>query len=104
MEKSEYVIQEGDTLTKIAFKNNISISKIKKLNNIGGDEYLYPGRKLKITETVGILTGLDINELENDIKMVPPELLRKRANSVHGKFVVNIVKYSSKIGFEALDG
>jgi LysM repeat protein len=82
MEQTEYVIQDGDSLTKIAFKNSISISKLKKLNNIGNDDYLYPGRKLKIKE-VPVQEGF---ELEHDVDLFAPELIRKRSNSVKGEF------------------
>lgn len=41
-----YVVQTGDTLTKISLKYSISVDTIVKLNNIKDKNVIYPGQKL----------------------------------------------------------
>jgi len=45
--KTIYVVKSGDTLSGISSKNNISIKKIKKLNNLKSDN-IKAGQKLRI--------------------------------------------------------
>ena len=81
MDNGEYVIEEGDTLTKIAFKNQISIFKLKKLNNIDTDDYLYPGRKIRIQESQALPAEVEIDDVNQD-DVFAPTLVRKRSNSI----------------------
>jgi N-acetylmuramoyl-L-alanine amidase len=46
-----YVVKRGDTLDKIAKKNNTTISVLLKLNKMKLEESLYVGRKLKLPYT-----------------------------------------------------
>jgi len=45
--KNVYIVKSGDSLGKIARKNNTSVNKIKNWNNIKSDT-IYPGQKLTI--------------------------------------------------------
>ncbi|MFS0562933.1 LysM peptidoglycan-binding domain-containing protein [Terribacillus sp. 179-K 1B1 HS] len=45
---STYTVKSGDTLSGIAAKHNISLSNLKKWNNISG-YLIYPGDKLKVS-------------------------------------------------------
>jgi peptidoglycan DL-endopeptidase LytE len=45
---STYTVKSGDTLSGIASKHNISLSNLKKWNNISG-YLIYPGDKLKVS-------------------------------------------------------
>ena len=45
--KNVYIVKSGDSLGKIARKNNTSVKKIKNWNNIKSDT-IYPGQKLTI--------------------------------------------------------
>ena len=49
-----YIVQPGDTLSKIATNFWVTISHIKKINNLKKD-IIRPGQKLKITDEDGIL-------------------------------------------------
>lgn len=84
MEDGTYVIKEGDTLTKIAFKNNISIAQIKKLNGLSNDDTLYPGFKIKLKEHIAKPSGdqLEFDDIDIDHIKFESNLSRKRSNSV----------------------
>ena len=43
-----YVIEKGDTLSDIAFKNNISVKELAKLNNIKNQNNIYSGQKILV--------------------------------------------------------
>ena len=43
-----YTIQSGDNLWDLADQFNVTVSQIKKLNNINNASYLKPGQKIKI--------------------------------------------------------
>jgi membrane-bound lytic murein transglycosylase D len=43
-----YTVQKGDSLYKIAQKNNTTVEELKRLNNIGAKYSLMPGKKIKI--------------------------------------------------------
>ncbi len=43
-----YTIRKGDTLTRIASKNNTTVSRICKLNHISSKKLLKPGMKLRV--------------------------------------------------------
>lgn len=60
---SLYEIKPGDSLEKIARKNNTTVELIKKSNNLADDK-IFPGRKLKIwTEPFNILVDKSQNIL-----------------------------------------
>jgi N-acetylmuramoyl-L-alanine amidase len=50
---SFYRVEKGDTLEKIAIRNNTTINALSKLNHMKLNDPLYVGRKLKIAETEG---------------------------------------------------
>lgn len=43
-----YTVRKGDTLSKIATKTGVSLSKLYKLNNLNSHSKIYPGMKIKI--------------------------------------------------------
>ena len=43
-----YTIKKGDTLSHIAERNGLSLTELKKLNNIDSKHKLIPGKKLKV--------------------------------------------------------
>jgi membrane-bound lytic murein transglycosylase B len=43
-----YIIKQGDTLSDIALKNNISIKELAKLNNIKNQNDIYSGQKILV--------------------------------------------------------
>ena len=43
-----YTIQKGDSLYRIAQKNNTTVEEIKRLNNFGANYNLLPGKKIKV--------------------------------------------------------
>jgi len=45
-----YTVKKGDSLYKIAQKNNISLDELKRLNNIGLNYRLLPGATIKIAD------------------------------------------------------
>ena len=46
-----YTVQRGDTLSKIAREYNVSVAHIVELNDISNPNLIYPGEKLRITES-----------------------------------------------------
>ncbi|WOD63458.1 LysM peptidoglycan-binding domain-containing protein [Niallia taxi] len=70
-----YTIKSGDTLGKIASSYNLSVAKLKQLNNLSSD-LIFPGQKLKVT---GNLTETSSSvEKENASK---PEFISDNSNS-----------------------
>ncbi|MGB3949320.1 MAG: LysM peptidoglycan-binding domain-containing protein [Bacteroidia bacterium] len=45
-----YVIKKGDSLYRIAQANNTTVDELKRLNNLGVNYNLLPGKKLKVSE------------------------------------------------------
>ena len=46
-----YTVQRGDSLSKIARKYNVTVAHIVELNDITNPNLIYPGEKLRITES-----------------------------------------------------
>lgn len=46
-----YTVQRGDTLSKIAREYNVTVDHIVELNDITNPNLIYPGEKLRITES-----------------------------------------------------
>jgi len=72
-----YIVQPWDTLSKIATNFWVSISHIKKVNNLRSDT-IRPGQKLKITEEEGILYESKwetIQQLASKFKVDPKDIL-----------------------------
>lgn len=46
--KKYYTVKKGDTLSKIASRNNTTVSKICKLNGISSKKVLRPGQRLRV--------------------------------------------------------
>ena len=46
-----YTVQRGDTLSKIAREYNVTVAHIVELNDISNPNLIYPGEKLRITES-----------------------------------------------------
>ena len=88
-----YTVSNGDTLYKIATKNNINPSLLAQLNGINIDDYIYPNQILLIPKAGSILYftaigdtlseiangfGISINELveqNNKIYLQPEQLI-----------------------------
>lgn len=57
-----YTVQRGDTLSRIAREYNVTIAHIVELNDITNPNLIYPGEKLRITESdVTILNPIPKN-------------------------------------------
>ncbi|MGG3799554.1 LysM peptidoglycan-binding domain-containing protein [Metabacillus fastidiosus] len=70
--KSNYTVQRGDTLFKIANKFNISVAEIKVVNNLSSDS-IYSGQTLSISG--------EIPELDNDDAETAPPAKEQTSNS-----------------------
>ena len=46
-----YTVQRGNTLSQIAMAYGVSIQHIVEMNNIQNPNLIYPGQKLRITES-----------------------------------------------------
>ena len=46
-----YTVQRGDTLSRIAREYNVTVAHIVELNDISNPNLIYPGEKLRITES-----------------------------------------------------
>ena len=46
-----YTVKRGDSLSKIALAYGVSVNHIVELNNISNPNLIYPGQKLRITES-----------------------------------------------------
>ncbi|MFT4048073.1 MAG: peptidoglycan DD-metalloendopeptidase family protein [Solimonas sp.] len=53
----EYVVQRGDTVFGIAFRNNIDYRDLARWNNIGGDYLIHPGQVLRMRPPRQLATG-----------------------------------------------
>lgn len=49
-----YKVQAGDTVSQIAQDFNITIDTLLAVNNLSGDDYLYPGQELNILPVSGV--------------------------------------------------
>lgn len=64
----DYVTKPSDTLASIALTHNMTLTEIKKLNNIQHSIHLYPGKIIKVKASDNLSDGL-------------------RASGIHGKFL-----------------
>lgn len=62
-----YVVKKGDSLWSIASKNNTTVEKLKKLNNLSSNN-LSVGQVLKLTESTG--SSSNSNQMDNNIYTV----------------------------------
>ena len=46
--ESSYIVKKGENLYRISLKTGITIAELRKLNNLGSDDQIYPGQKLTI--------------------------------------------------------
>lgn len=53
---TQYTIKKGDTLYRIADKNELTVSQLKQLNNLSSS-LIYPGNTLTIPTTITINKG-----------------------------------------------
>ncbi|PMC40695.1 hypothetical protein CJ195_02985 [Bacillus sp. UMB0899] len=53
---TQYTIKKGDTLYRIADKNDLTVSQLKQLNNLSSS-LIYPGNTLNIPTTVTVKKG-----------------------------------------------
>ena len=60
-----YTVQRGNTLSQIARAYNVSIEHIVELNNIENPNLIYPGQKLRITES----NVTDLAPVDNTIQV-----------------------------------
>lgn len=64
-----YTVQRGNTLSQIARAYNVTVNHIVELNNIENPNLIYPGQKLRITESdVSTLNPLNFNNTTYVIK------------------------------------
>lgn len=57
-----YTVKKGNTLSQIAFAYGVSVNHIVELNDIQNPNLIYPGQKLRITESeIRILNPLNFN-------------------------------------------
>lgn len=47
-ENRYYLVQKGDNLFQISSRNKITIQELKEINDIGSEEAIFPGQKLKL--------------------------------------------------------
>ena len=47
-QKEYYIVQKDDNLFQISSRNKITILELKEINNIGSEEAIFPGQKLKL--------------------------------------------------------
>jgi lipoprotein NlpD len=47
-----YAVKPGDTLYSIAWRNNVDLRELARLNNIGSDYRIYPGQVLRLSSAV----------------------------------------------------
>lgn len=68
---SNYTVKSGDTLWKISKAYNTTISKIASQNNIGENQYIYPGQVLKVEDNGSSLySTTSIGNLSQDVKTI----------------------------------
>lgn len=51
-EKVVYVVKRGDTLTAIANRYNVSLTKVKSWNDLDGRKSIYPGQRIVIYKSI----------------------------------------------------
>lgn len=56
-----YIIQPGDTLSKIAYSHKISVAELVKVNNINKEDTIYPNQKLMIPSHGLVPPNADLN-------------------------------------------
>lgn len=97
-----YKIKKGDTLAKIAKKNNVSTSDIKNWNNISGNN-LIAGRNLVIKKVhyVEIVDTLRVVEPEISVLEIDREYLSSIVDEYIDKNEINSISYFPRI---TLDG
>lgn len=47
-----YAVKSGDTLYSIAWRHNVDLKELARLNNIGADYRIYPGQVLRLSKAV----------------------------------------------------
>lgn len=45
-----YIVRSGDTLSKIGQRYSISVDELRRLNNLGENDLIYPGQKLLVNK------------------------------------------------------
>lgn len=66
---AEYIVQEGDTLAKIALENNTSVNHLVSLNNISNANLIYVGQKLIVNSDKDEEEAGDTNHIYYTIKV-----------------------------------
>ena len=87
-----YTIKSGDTLSKIASSYNMSVTKLKQLNNLTSD-LIFPGQKLKVSASSSTSTE-KVTETENATESGTPEFI-STGNS--GSYASKVVSVSKKL-------
>ena len=56
-----YIVQKGDTLSKISKQFTISVDTLVRINNISNPNLIYPGQRLIVSDNSSIIGCLNIN-------------------------------------------
>lgn len=68
---SNYTVKSGDSLWKISKAYNTTVSKIISQNNIGENDYIYPGQVLKIEDNrSNIQSTASVGNSSQDVKTI----------------------------------
>lgn len=82
-----YRVQSGDTLSKIANKNNISLNELVRINNIKNRNVIHPGQLLKLSGQTNTSGNSSVNsKFANEAKF-PIERKYYRVSSPYGQRV-----------------
>ncbi|RUL54164.1 C40 family peptidase [Lysinibacillus antri] len=78
---SQYQVEKGDTLTKIANKFSINVAELKKLNNLASDK-IFVGQTLRIDKNVQEV-GEPVKEFSSDVvketdQQIDKQLLKEK--------------------------
>lgn len=52
-----YAVAKGDTLYSVARRNGLTVDELRDLNDLGKDEKLRPGQKLRVNRRAGLAAG-----------------------------------------------
>ncbi|GKU83641.1 LysM peptidoglycan-binding domain-containing protein [Niallia sp. NCCP-28] len=86
-----YTIKSGDTLGKIAAQYNLSVSQLKKLNNLTSD-LIFAGKKLKVTGTPSSNSSNESSNVESSNSSSTVKVSNQNNSSVASGDIVSTAK------------